>query len=46
MKQNGDPTLLNSKLDEAVNQFWDSLTRDDNNQYTIRNVYKSRGRIW
>lgn len=46
IKQNGDPTLLNSKLDEAVNQFWDSLSRDDNNQYTIRNVYKSRGRIW
>lgn len=46
IKQNGDPTLLNSKLEEAVNQFWDSLSRDDNNQYTIRNVYKSRGRIW
>ena len=47
IKQNGDITLLQGKLDEATNQFFDSLQRDVNENYNMKNVYKnSRGRIW
>lgn len=47
IKQNGDPTLLSSELEKATNQFLDSLSRDDNQFYTMKDVYKnSRGRIW
>ena len=47
IKQNGDVTLLQGKLEEATNQFYDSIQRDVNETYNIKNVYKnSRGRIW
>ena len=46
IKQNGDTTLLAGKLDEATNQFYDSINRDSNQFYTMKNVYKNRGRIW
>ena len=47
IKQNGDPTLLSSELEKATNQFFDSLNRDDNQTYIMKNVYRNgRGRIW
>lgn len=46
IKQNGDVTLLTSELEKATNQFYDSLNRDSNQFYTMKNVYKSKGRIW
>lgn len=47
IKQNGDPTLLLNELEKATNQFFDSLSRDDNQTYIMKNVYRNgRGRIW
>lgn len=46
LKQNGDTAVLSGKYDEALNQFYDSIQRDDNGSYTIRNVYANKGRIW
>ena len=47
IKQNGDPTLLAGELEKATNQFFDSLSRDDNQTYIMKNVYRNgRGRIW
>lgn len=47
IKQNGDPTLLSNELEKATNQFFDSLSRDDNQSYIMKNVYRNgRGRIW
>ena len=47
IKQNGDTTLLQGKLEEATNQFYDSLNRDANQYYIMKNVYRNgRGRIW
>jgi hypothetical protein len=47
IKQNGDPTLLANELEKASNQFFDSLSRDDNQCYIMKNVYRNeRGRIW
>jgi hypothetical protein len=47
LKQNGDVTALSAKYEEAVNQFFDSISNDANQNYTIKDVYKNgRGRIW
>lgn len=47
IKQNGDPALLNAQLDKASNQFFDSLNRDSNQFYIMKDVYRNgRGRIW
>lgn len=46
-KQNGDVTALTAKYEEAVNQFFDSISNDSNQNYIIKNVYKNGGgRIW
>lgn len=46
LKQNGDTSVLSGKYEEALSQFYDSIQRDDNGSYTIRNVYANKGRIW
>ena len=46
LKQNGDTSVLSGKYEEALRQFYDSIQRDDNGGYTIRNVYANKGRIW
>jgi hypothetical protein len=46
LKQNGDTAVLSGKYEEALSQFYDSIQRDDNGSYTIRNVYANKGRIW
>lgn len=46
LKQNGDTSVLSGKCEEALSQFYDSIQRDDNGSYTIRNVYANKGRIW
>ena len=46
LKQNGDTSVLSGKYEEALRQFYDSIQRDDNGSYTIRNVYTNKGRIW
>lgn len=46
LKQNGDTSVLSGKYEEALRQFYDSIQRDDNGSYTIRNVYANKGRIW
>ena len=46
IKQNGDITLLSGKLTEAENQFFDSINRDSNQFYTIKNVYKNGANVW
>jgi hypothetical protein len=47
MKQQGDTAGLTAKYDEALNQFYDSISRDANQNYIIKDVYKNgRGRIW
>lgn len=46
MKQQGDVTLLSSKYESECNQFFDSLSRDINQFYTMKNVYNKGGRIW
>lgn len=43
IKQNGDPTLLSAKYEEATQQFFSSISRDDNASYTIKNVYGGGG---
>lgn len=47
MKQQGDVTLLNGELEKCMNQFFDSINRDDNQSYVMKNVYANgRGHIW
>ena len=47
MKQQGDTAGLTAKYDEALSQFYDSISRDANQNYIIKDVYKNgRGRIW
>lgn len=47
MKQQGDVTLLSGELEKCTNQFFDSINRDDNQSYVMKNVYANgRGHIW
>lgn len=41
-KQGADTTLLTNQLAVAEQQFYDSINKDINEQYTIKNVYKNR----
>ena len=46
-KQGGDTTALSAQYDSAVQQLFDSINRDANDSYQIKNVYKSSGNyIW
>lgn len=45
-KQQGDTALLQAQYETAEAQFLDSLSRDANQFYIMKNVYTQRGRIY
>lgn len=45
-KQGADTTQLSMKYAEIQQQFFNSLTNDNNASYQIRNVYKNRGSFY
>ena len=46
IKQQGDITQLSGKYETECNQFFDSISRDSNQFFIIKNVYNKGGRIW
>lgn len=46
IKQSADITALTTVYEEVKNQFFDSLNRDANQYYQIKNVYRNRGWIY
>lgn len=42
-KQGSDITQLSAQYNIAENQFFDSISKDANESYTIKNVYRQRG---